>query len=196
MTKTSNAYVQMTDEKLIQLIQAGHQRAFTALVERHERLLRFVVRRYLNDPEAISEVVQDTFMRAFRALPGFRGESKFSTWLSRIAVSIAINRLRVRRYEAWDSLDNAARHLQKTTGDSSQVLEKQENSQLLQQALRRLNPQDATALDLFYFREQSIEEIGQITGWTSSNIKSRLSRARQRLHHVLVSDSLYAEHYS
>lgn len=196
MTKTSNAYVQMTDEKLIQLIQAGHQRAFTALVERHERLLRFVVRRYLNDPEAISEVVQDTFMRAFRALPGFRGESKFSTWLSRIAVSIAINRLRVRRYEAWDSLDSAARHLQKTTGDSSQVLEKQENSQLLQQAMRRLNPQDATALDLFYFREQSIEEIGQITGWTSSNIKSRLSRARQRLHHVLVSDSLYAEHYS
>jgi RNA polymerase sigma-70 factor (ECF subfamily) len=84
--------------------------------------------------------------------------------------------------------------MQSNTGDSSIFLEKQETGELLRQALGQLSPQDATALDLFYFREQSIEEIGQITGWTASNIKSRLSRARQRLHNVLVNEGLAAEY--
>lgn len=191
-----NCYNQLPDEKLIVLVIAGQQQAYTALVHRHERLLRFVLQRYLTDREAIREVIQDTFVRAFRALPDFRGESKFSTWLSKIAVSLAINRMRVKRYSPWASLDDTLKRWEKDLHDNEVFLEKQESSQLLRQALLQLSPLDATALDLFYFREQSIEEIGHLTGWTTSNIKSRLSRARQRLHHVLVNKGLYAEYYS
>lgn len=175
---------------------AGQQQAYTALVHRHERLLRFVLQRYLSDREAVREVIQDTFMRAFRALPDFRGESKFSTWLSKIAVSLAINRLRVKRYSPWASLDDTLKIWENDLHDNEALLEKQESGQLLRQALLQLCPQDATALELFYFREQSIEEIGHLTGWTSSNIKSRLSRARQRLQKVLVNEGLHTEYYS
>lgn len=194
--RTANPYHQLSDEQLISLVMSGQQQAYTALVHRHERLLRFVLQRYFSDPEAVKEVVQDTFLRAFRSLSNFRGESKFSTWISKIAVSLAINRLRLRRYAAWDALEDTQIFGQEDVVDSDIHLEKQENSQLLRQAILRLSPQDATALELFYFREQSIEEIGQITGWTTSNIKSRLSRARQRLHGVLVNEGLHAEYYS
>ncbi len=196
MAKNGNPYGQMADEKLLHLIEAGHQQAYTALVHRHERLIRFVLQRYLTDPEAVREVLQDTFMRAFRALPGFRGDSKFSTWLSKIAISLAINRLRIKRYSPWESLDETLSHWEADLQDNAAMLEKQESGQMLRQAINHLSPQDATALDLFYFREHSIEEIGQLTGWTTSNIKSRLSRARQRLHHVLVKEGMYAEYYS
>lgn len=196
VTQTGNRYNQLPDEKLISMVMAGKQQAYTALVHRHERLLRFVLQRYLTDHEAVREVIQDTFMRAFRALPDFRGESKFSTWLSKIAVSLAINRLRVKRYSSWASLDDTLKIWEKDLHDNEVLLEKQESSQLLRQALLQLCPQDATALDLFYFREQSIEEIGHLTGWTTSNIKSRLSRARQRLQKVLVNEGLHTEYYS
>lgn len=196
MDRPGNRYQQLTDENLIQLIMSGQQQAYTILVRRHERLLRFVLQRYLTDPEAVKEVIQDTFMRAFHSLSGFRGDSKFSTWLSKIAVSIAINRLRVRRYAAWDSLENAPSHHWDNAADGGSQLEQEEARQLLRQALRQLSPQDATALDLFYFREQSIEEIGQLTGWTTSNIKSRLSRARQRLRSVLTTEGIPSEYYS
>lgn len=196
ITSTDNRKRQLSDETLISLILSGQEEACTILVHRYEKLLRFVLQRYLSDPEAVQEVMHDTFMRAFRSLRGFRGDSKFSTWLSRIAISQAISRLRSKRYAAWAPIDNVLSHWEDDLHNNETALEKQEASDLLRQAVQQLNPNDATALELFYFREQSIEEIGQITGWTTTNIKSRLSRARQRLRYVLGDKNRYMEQYA
>lgn len=196
VVKTGNRLNQLNDETLIRLVLSGQEEACTVLVHRYERLVRFVLQRYLSDPEAIREVTQDTFIRAFRALPGFRGDSKLSTWLSRIAISQAVSRLRSKRHAAWDSIEDTLARWETDLHDSEAALEKQESNHLLRQAVRRLNPNDATALELFYFREQSIEEIGRITGWTATNIKSRLSRARQRLQGTLQKEGLYAEYFA
>ena len=188
---TESSYTQLSDEKLITLIAMNHQQAYTVLVRRYERLVQSVLSRYLSDPEAVKEVMQDTFLRAFRALPDFQGRSKFSTWLYKIAVSLAINRLRVKRYMSWEALETAPVQGGGSYSDYSTSFEKQETYQLLQSAIRRLNEQDAVALELFYLHEQSVEEIGQLTGWTASNIKSRLSRARVRLRTVMESEGIY-----
>ncbi len=187
---------QLSDETLISLVLSGQEVACTMLIHRYERLIRYVLRRYLTDPEAVQEVTHDTFLRAFRALPGFRGDSKFSTWLTRIAISQAISRLRSKKHTAWDPIEETLARWEQDVQEQETALEKQETARLLRQAVSRLNPNDATALELFYFREQSIEEIGRITGWTATNIKSRLSRARQRLRDVLGDKNRYAEHYS
>lgn len=178
-------YTQINDETLIALVASGEQRAYTILVERYSRLVQSVLSRYLTDPEAVKEVMQDAFVRAFRALPSFRGESKFSTWLCKIAISLAITRLKVRRYAAWDSLDTYRQTAPEGFHDNEAALERQDTSRMLQQAIEQLNPQDAAALELFYFREHSIEEICRLTGWTVAKTKSRLSRARVRLRTVL-----------
>jgi len=183
--KQGGRFLLMSDEQLIPFVLSGQQQAFTVLMQRNERLLRFVLQRYLNDEEAIKEVMQDAFLRAYRFLGDFRSESKFSTWLTKIAVSLAISRLRSKRYAAWDSWEDYKATQKDDAYDGGAFMEKQEATQLLRKAVNQLTPHDATALDLFYFREQSIEEIRQITGWTVSNIKSRLCRARQRLQDVL-----------
>lgn len=180
----------LSDETLIQLALDGKELAYTLLVRRHERLVRHVLQRYFTDTDAVKDVQQETFAKAFRMLHRFRGDSKFSTWLCKIAMSQAVNRLRSRRYAAWDALDDALAHWQEDLDRQEAALGKREGQRLLRQAVQRLNPNDATALDLFYFREQSIEEIGRITGWTNNNIKSRLSRARQRLHGLLTKEGI------
>lgn len=196
ITSAANPYKKYTDDQLIRLVKTGQQQAFAALHGRYEYMLQSVLRRYLTDPEAVKEVTQDAFLRAFRKLDGFRGEAKFSTWLCRIAVSLAISRQRTRRFAAWTALDEALPVTQPDLFDSSRDVEQQDTSRLLRQALLQLSEQDAIALDLFYFREQSIEEIGQLTGWTQTNVKSRLSRARHRLQQVLVQRGLHTEYLS
>ena len=187
---TASSYAQMSDEKLITLIAMNQQQAYTVLFRRYERLVQSVLSRYLSDPEAVKEVMQDTFLRAFRALPDFQGRSKFGTWLYKIAISLAINRLRVKRYMPWQALEDVPALTAEHGSDHIACFEKQETYGLLQQAIRQLNQQDAVALELFYLREQSVEEIGQMTGWTASNIKSRLSRARVRLRHVVEKEGV------
>lgn len=186
----------LTDETLIRLVLDGQENAYTILVKRHESLLHHVLQSYLPDYGARQEVIQDTFLRAFCALSSFRGESKFSTWLARIAKSTALSRLQLRRYAAWDSIETAMQAWESDLYTNEVMMEKQESNEMLQMAVRKLNPSDAIALDMFYFREQSLEEIGQITGWSIPNVKSRLFRARQRLHATLVEEGLHAEFFA
>jgi RNA polymerase sigma-70 factor (ECF subfamily) len=181
----SSSYTQLSDEKLITLISMNQQQAFTELMRRYERLVRSVLTRYLSDPEAVKEVTQDTFLRAYRALPDFQGKSKFSTWLYKIAISAAINRMRIKRYAAWQPLESSTEYQAQYDTDHTVCFEKQETYRHLKNAIRRLDRLDAVALELFYLREQSVEEIVQLTGWTTSNTKSRLSRARVRLRDVM-----------
>lgn len=186
----------LTDETLIRLAQDGQEHAYTILVKRHESLLHYVLQSYLPDYGARQEVIQDAFLRAFAALSSFRGESKFSTWLSKIAKSTAISRLQLRRYAAWDSIESCMRDWESDLYANELSIEKQESNEVLQMAVQKLHPNDAIALDMFYFREQSLEEIGQITGWTIPNVKTRLFRARQRLHATLVEEGLQAEFFA
>ncbi|MBL7804789.1 MAG: RNA polymerase sigma factor [Saprospiraceae bacterium] len=189
-----SGYPQMTDDQLISLVSSGDQQAFATLYGRYTRLLQSVLMRYLNDAEAVQEVLQDAFLRAFRKLDHFRGEAKFSTWLCRIAVSLAISRRRTRRYAAWSALDERETAASTAWNEGGATLDKQDLRRLIERAFRQLNEQDVIALDLFYFREQSIEEIGRQTGWTTTNVKSRLSRARQRLQRVMHEQGIHAEY--
>jgi RNA polymerase sigma factor (sigma-70 family) len=176
----------LSDSELIVLSSKGFQDACSTLVTRHENLLRFVLQRYFSDPETIKDVIQDTYLRTINALPGFRAESKFSTWLCKIAVSVAIDRLQRKRYMNWEPLEFSTLGLQSDHSSNEIALEKKETYAQLRNALGKLSAQDHTVLDLFYFKEHSIEEIGQITGWSNANIKSKLSRARTRLRSTLV----------
>ena len=179
-----------SDEELIQLVLSGCESAFNVLVLRYERLVKYITKRYVTDFQGIEEVVQDVFIKAYRHLDRFRGESKFGTWLSRIAVSQAVNNIRREHRKKWLHIESVVEQAQL---EDFKPLEQHETRQLLEQALQCLIEQDAIALDLFYFREQSIEEICQITGWTNVNTRSRLTRARTRLRNVLNLQDLQGE---
>lgn len=184
---TSKTAESLSDDTLIDMALAGSQTAYTLIVRRHERMLKAVITRYLREEEDIQEALQDTFVRMYRALPGFRRECKLSSWLCRIAISTAINRYKSksRRYEqvGVDAIPEAY-HLAGIP-EALERIERQEVSRWLRQAISLLSAKDASVLNQFYLQGLSVDEICQATGLTESNIKTRLMRARQRLREVV-----------
>lgn len=184
----------LSDEVLISQALAGRQTAFSMLVRRYEQLAFTLALRMVKNREEAHEVAQDSFLRAFRYLPDFRGESKFSTWLYRIVYSTALNHLRKQRPEIL-STDDESRPLKlpdMTVPDASRQLELEERRMTVQQAVALLSPDDAGIITLFYLYEHSLEEICGIMDLTMTNAKTKLCRARQRLKVILEQKDYHA----
>lgn len=179
----------LSDEVLIQQAQAGRQSAFAMLVKRYEQYVYTLALRFVKRPEDADEVAQDCFLRAFRYLPDFRGEAKFSTWLYRIVYSTSMNFLR-KQIPDFQSLDDEERPVRlKDEGmpDASANMEREDRNAALQQAISLLSADDSGIITLFYLYEHSLEEICDIMGLTMTNAKTKLCRARQRLKTIVES---------
>ena len=177
----------LSDETLIQQAQAGRQSAFAMLVKRYEQYVFTLALRFVKNREDAHEVAQDCFLRAFRYLPDFRGEAKFTTWLYRIVYSTSMNFLRKQTPDI-QSLDDETRPIRlkdEGTADVSAHLERNDRNAALQQAISMLSSDDSGIITLFYLYEQSLEEICEVMGLTMTNAKTKLCRARQRLKSVL-----------
>lgn len=177
----------LSDETLIQQAQAGRQSAFAMLVKRYEQYVFTLALRFVKNREDAHEVAQDCFLRAFRYLPDFRGEAKFTTWLYRIVYSTSMNFLRKQTPDI-QSLDDETRPIRlkdEGTADASAHLERNDRNAALQQAISMLSSDDSGIITLFYLYEQSLEEICEVMGLTMTNAKTKLCRARQRLKSVL-----------
>jgi RNA polymerase sigma-70 factor (ECF subfamily) len=184
----------LSDEILIKQAIAGQQSAFGMLVKRYEQYVFTLALRFVRNREDAHEVAQDSFLRAFRYLPDFRGDAKFTTWLYKIVFSTSLNHLRKRNPDI-QSLDDAEKPVRlKDAGspDVSVAMELQDRNSALQRAIAQLSPDDAGIITLFYLYEQSLEEICNIMDLTMSNAKTKLCRARQRLKSV-VDDKFAAE---
>lgn len=177
----------LSDETLVQQAQAGRQSAFAMLVKRYERYAFTLALRFVKNREDAHEVAQDSFLRAFRYLPDFRGDAKFTTWLYKIIYSTSLNFLRKQNPDI-QSLDDENRPLRlkdEGTPDVSVHMERQDRNASLQKAIGLLSPDDAGIITLFYLYEHSLEEICEIMGLTMTNAKTKLCRARQRLKIIL-----------
>lgn len=176
-----------SDESLIDQALAGDQRSYTLLFQRHERIIRAAIHRYLGPNGDIDECLQETRIRIFRALPGFRRECKLSSWLYQVAISTAINHCRRKAGRfATTSLEQAP-EIKQLPGaiQTACCLEKADRAAWINHALGLLAEKDATVLNQYYLQEWSVEEICQATGLSESNIKTRLMRARRRLREVV-----------
>lgn len=178
----------ISDETIIQQALQGHQSAFTTLVKRYESYVFTLALRMVKNPEDAREVAQDSFLRAFRYLGDFRGEARFSTWLYRIVFTTALNHLRKTKPEIR-ALDDNFKQIPDLEPDS--VFEENDKIITLQTAMKHLSPDDAGILTLFYWYEQSLDEICSVTGLSLTNAKTKLCRARQRLKAIL--NSQFAE---
>lgn len=177
----------LSDETLVQQAQAGRQSAFAMLVKRYEQYAFTLALRFVKNREDAHEVAQDSFLRAFRYLPDFRGDAKFTTWLYKIVYSTSLNFLKKQNPDI-QSLDDENRPLRlKDEGvpDASANIERQEKNVSLQKAISLLSPDDSGIITLFYMYEHSLEEICDIMGLTMTNAKTKLCRARQRLKIIL-----------
>jgi RNA polymerase sigma factor (sigma-70 family) len=167
----------MTNEySLIDQILAGEQHLYAELVNRYKSYAYTIALKILeNKPEA-EEAAQDAFIKAFHHLKSFNRESKFSTWLYRIAFNTAISYKRKRK-GSYQSIENVI--VEYDQGED--VLERNDKKRFINQAMSKLNEADRLALNLYYLQEFSLEEIAEITGMQANTVKVRVHRARQRL---------------
>jgi RNA polymerase sigma factor (sigma-70 family) len=176
-------YTGLTDTEIIRHVLKGDQQVFAELVSRYQNYVFTLVMRFTENREDAEEVSQDVFVKAYRSLADFRGDSKFSTWLYTIARTSSITFLRKKKLETV-SIDNEKTAVQLENRESSfsaNVIEQKSRIQMVNEAIQLLSVDDAQIITLFYKAEQSLEEMGKILGMEPNTVKVKLHRARQRL---------------
>ena len=171
------------DNEIISRVLKGEQNAYAELVNRYQAYVFTLVLRMIKSREDAEEVAQDVFIKAYRSLADFRGESKFSTWLYTIANTTSITFLRKKKLEVH-SLDNEKVFEVADSRDSglrANMVEQKSRVNMVNEAIAMLSPDDAEIITLFYKAEQNLEEISRILRLQTNTVKVRLHRARTRL---------------
>lgn len=167
------------DEKaLIARAQGGDRAAFQQIVERHQARAYTLALRILRSTSDAEEVAQDAFVRVWTALPGFRGESSFSTWLYRIVARRAFDRAAVLKNR------RAREHATDTLPESPAPPSADDDTlraAKLQQMLEQLSPAQRSVVTLFYYEGRSVEQVAAQLAMPENTVKTHLSRARAAL---------------
>lgn len=177
-----------SDQELVSRAQEGDKRAFDLLVIKYQQKVASLISRYLRDTSEIMDVSQEAFLKAYRALPGFRGESAFYTWLYRIVINTVKNHLvaQGRRppggdvdAEVAEQMDMGARLREVGTPESHLLSE--EIARTVQQALDDLPEDLRTAIVLRELEGLTYEEIASAMECPIGTVRSRIFRAREAI---------------
>ena len=177
-----------TDQQLVERVQAGDKRAFDLLVLKYQPKILGLVSRYVNDSHEVQDVAQEAFIKAYRALPRFRGDSAFYTWLYRIAINTAKNHLvaRGRRPPGRDVEIEDAEHYEaggalRDADNPESHLFSEELGAVVNKAIRELPDDLRTAVTLREFDGLSYEDIAEIMDCPVGTVRSRIFRAREAI---------------
>lgn len=169
------------ESSLVERARGGDAEAFRELVERYQDRVFALARRMVGDREEAEEVAQDAFLRAWRALPRFRGDARFSTWLYRItyrracdaAASLRSRRRRERDLETAGAIADTAPAAGLREGEA------------LERLIASLPEAQRAAITLFYYQDRSLGEVARILDLTEGTVKTHLHRARAALRRAL-----------
>lgn len=175
---------ELTDDDIIKLVLQGYTKAYTMLVKRYQHMVFTLAMKILKNSEDAEEATQDAFVKVYRSLDKYSGESKFSTWLYAIARNTCLSKRRSIKPEHTIDTEIEAQAIDK----ASDAIEYKSRRSLLDNAIKGLPTDDAIVISLFYLQEQTIEEISSITDLSISNVKVKLYRARKRLKDILVTN--------
>lgn len=174
------------DQVYINKILDGDANAFAVLVDRYKDLVYTLAIRMMKNREEAEEVAQDAFIKTYKSLDKFKGESKFSTWIYRVAYNTCLDRLKKnKRTQNTVTIDEYTEHQVKTIDNALDKIEASEKKEAIQQCIELLPSDDSFLLTLYYFEELSLEEIGKIVGLKPNNVKVKLFRSRKKLATIL-----------
>ena len=179
---------QSSDKKLVKRVQKGDKGAFDLLVLKYQHKIVNLVMRYVRDPEIALDITQEAFIKAYRALPRFRGDSAFYTWMYRIAVNTAKNHLAAQRRRPMDvelDLQDPEQYdlhaKLKETDTPEGVLLSNELKETVERAIAALPEDLRTAIILRELEGMSYEEIAQTMECPVGTVRSRIFRARDAI---------------
>lgn len=177
-----------TDQELVRRVKRGDRTAFDMLFTRYQHKILGLIGRHLHDPSEVEDVAQEAFVKAFRALPRFRGESAFYTWLYRIAINTAKNHIAAKSRRP-PSVDIDAEEAQWTDGaeqlrdseDPEAVAARDELSAEIDRAINALPDNLRSAVTLREIEGLSYDQIASIMDCPVGTVRSRIFRAREAI---------------
>lgn len=168
----------MSEEQAIQEVLAGKSNNFVTIVDLYKDMVYSISFQVLGNEQDAEECAQDTFLKAFNKLSSFKNESKFSTWLYKIAYYSALNYKKSRKNNTIELNTNHSF----IEEDSDKV----EKELAVKSALKTLSEEDRIIVSLYYLDEKSVKEVAQITDLSESNVKIKLMRSREKLKEVFL----------
>jgi len=173
------------DDLFIQKTLAGNSDSYKYLVSKYKDMAYSIAMSVIKNEYYAEEVIQISFLKAFDKLSSFNKGSKFSTWLYKIVINESFKHLKKYKTELVDYLE-VPPDISAETNDSILKLQDDDQKFIINEALKRISAKESLVLRLFYLEQNSIEEMGYITGWSNSDLKVTLHRARNSLKYILV----------
>ena len=167
------------DRTLVEACVGGHREAFDEIVERHQRQVYQLCYRFVGNHEDASDLAQDVFIRAYRGLHSFKGQSAFSTWLYRIAVNVCLNRVGGRG-QKWAPLDGADQPDVRQERADARIL-RAERAAAVRAAIARLPKKQRAALILRVYHDLPHDQIAAIVGTSVGAVKANFFHALANL---------------
>jgi len=185
--------------ELIRKAQRGHHDAFNDIVLSQQRYVYSLAMRIFHNKEDAEDLVQSTFIRVFRTIHQYNGDSRFTTWLYRIVINLARDELRARGRKVpiinpggddEDNMDPVSFIVDHDpTRDPQAMLEHNETRRQLDYALAKLEPQFQLVLTLFFFEDLKYNDIADILNIPLNTVKSHIRRGKERLREIIQRDS-------
>lgn len=174
---------QLEDAELVRLSLDGRRDAFDVIVERHRRAVYQLCYRFVSNHEDASDLAQDVFIRAYRGLRGFKGQSALGTWLYRIGVNVCLNRVSVKgpKTEAFEAVERVDVRVE----PADRTLVRAETAAQVRAAIARLPRKQRATLILRAYHELPHEEIAKILGSSVGAVKANFFHALANLKKIL-----------
>lgn len=174
------------DQIYIDKVLKGDTRAYAFLVDRYKDLVFTLALRMVKNRQEAEEISQDTFIKMYKSLSKFKGDSKFSTWVYRVAYNASLDHIKKQKRQFRTvTIDEFTEQEIKTLENALSKLEKSERKQAIQDCINKLPGEDAFIVTLYYFEEQSLEEISKIVNLKPNHLKIKLFRSRKKLATIL-----------
>ena len=184
------------DDYYIKKILEGDSNSFGVIVERYQNMVFALALKMLKHREESEEVSQDTFIKVYKSLSKFNGESKFSTWIYRITYNTCLDRIKKNsKYNNDVEINDVTSNEIFQAENIFDSLENKERSVIIKECMDKLPEDERVIMHLFYFEELSLKEIVKIVSMTEGNVKVKLFRARKKLFSIFK-ESVEPEIYS
>ena len=175
------------DDTCIQRVIEGDVNSFRYLVDKYKDMSFSIAMSVLKDEDDAQDAVQESFIKAFKNLKSFRRESKFSTWLYKIVVNESLSRIRAKKQERTQYVDEYKDH-GSHVGETVLNLAQDEQKKYINKVLNMMESRESLLLRLFYLNENNLNEIEEITGLSSGNIRVILHRARKNFYDLMKTE--------
>lgn len=176
----------MNEKEQIQQVLSGNTFAFSYFVETYQDMAMTIAYRICGNRQNAEDVVQDSFVKAYRYLHTFRSDAKFSSWFYRIVYNTAVSYTKTKMWVNDSDIELTEIQEENVNYNIETQILATERTEIVQNVLNQMQKGDALLLTLYYMEDNSIKDIVKITGLNESNVKVKLFRARNRFKEMIL----------